>query len=530
MLIRYTQWTGEQQLRLEPEKILDRLAEQLFHGGSVSQALDSMAHQGVELEDGRRIAGVDGLLKEVRQQMRRRQRDFNLKDSLTEIERNLDQLLERELKQVQASDKREPGQAPAPRCLEPVSRRLSQAIRDLEGHQFEDQQAATDFEALLQEEENIRDLENFRDRFSRMFQGAKSLGYRESVELMRQMEQLERIETSLSAGDLDAISPEELAGSLGQQAAGGLEQLRDLQAELERSGYIIEKEGLMRLSAKGARRIGELALREIYRELLKDRAGRHVTHRRGVSETAQQPGRPYVFGEPLNLDLITTLNEALKRSANLPLRLEPRDFHVFESDYATSSATVLCLDMSWSMSWEGRFAAAKKVAMALETLIRTRYPKDFFGVVGFFTRALELKPSELPEASWNIGDPFTNLQHALRLATSILDRRASRNQDIVIITDGQPTAYFRDGRLFCEWPLSFGGISARAAQETLAEVERVTRKGIRISVFMLDDSPGLRGFVDKIARINRGRALFTRPDRLGEYVLVDYVDRKNRRL
>jgi uncharacterized protein with von Willebrand factor type A (vWA) domain len=186
--------------------------------------------------------------------------------------------------------------------------------------------------------------------------------------------------------------------------------------------------------------------------------------------------------------------------------------------------------MSWSMSWEGRFAAAKKVALAMESLIRSRYPRDYFAIVGFFTRAVELKLKDLPEASWNMGDPFTNLQDGLRLGAELLARHRSTNQHFIVITDGQPTAYFQKGRLFCEWPLSFGGISMRAAQETLKEVERVTRLGITINTFMLDDSPSLRAFVERMTRINRGRALYTRPDRLGEYLLVDYLSHKRKKI
>jgi uncharacterized protein with von Willebrand factor type A (vWA) domain len=190
----------------------------------------------------------------------------------------------------------------------------------------------------------------------------------------------------------------------------------------------------------------------------------------------------------------------------------------------------LLLDMSWSMSWEGRFAAAKKVALAMESLIRARYPRDYFAVVGFYTRATELELRDLPEASWNMGDPFTNLQDGLRLASDLLRRHPSPNRHMIVITDGQPTAYFSRGRLYCEWPLSFGGISMRAERETLREVERVTRQGVTINTFMLDDSPSLRAFVDRMTRINKGRALFSRPDRLGEYLLVDYLARKRKKV
>jgi uncharacterized protein with von Willebrand factor type A (vWA) domain len=227
---------------------------------------------------------------------------------------------------------------------------------------------------------------------------------------------------------------------------------------------------------------------------------------------------------------VRTLKHALARQATTPLRLKSEDFEVYETLHTTTTSTVLLLDMSWSMSWEGRFAAAKKVALAMESLIRSRYPRDYFSVVGFYTRATELKLRDLPEASWNMGDPFTNLQDGLRLASELLSRHPSPNQHIIVVTDGQPTAYYSRGRLYCEWPLSFGGISMRAAQETLKEVERVTRKGVVINTFMLDDSPSLRAFVERMTRINRGRALFTRPDRLGEYLLVDYIARKRKKL
>src|SRR2546426_7670049 len=228
--------------------------------------------------------------------------------------------------------------------------------------------------------------------------------------------------------------------------------------------------------------------------------------------------------------MIHTLKNALLHGGGVPVRIHPGDFAVYESEHTTRAATVLLLDMSWSMSWEGRFAAAKKVAMAMESLIRSRYPRDYFAIVGFFTRAIELKLRDLPEASWNMGDPFTNLQDGLRVAADLLARHPSNNQHIIVITDGQPTAYFLRGRLYCEWPLSFGGISMRAAQETLREVERVTRRGIVINTFMLDDSPSLRAFVERMTRINKGRALYTRPDRLGEYLLVDYMAKKRKRV
>jgi hypothetical protein len=258
------------------------------------------------------------------------------------------------------------------------------------------------------------------------------------------------------------------------------------------------------------------------------RADREIL--RGLAEVRPEETKPYTYGDPLHVDVVRTLKHALAREASMPLRLRSEDFEVYETLHTTTTSTVLLLDMSWSMSWEGRFAAAKRVALAMESLIRSRYPRDYFGIVGFYTRAVELKAADLPEASWNMGDPFTNLQDGLRLAADLLARHPSNNQHIIVITDGQPTAYFQRGRLHCEWPLSFGGISMRAAQETLREVERVTRRGITINTFMLDDSPSLRAFVERMTRINKGRALYTRPDRLGQYLLVDYLTKKRKRV
>jgi uncharacterized protein with von Willebrand factor type A (vWA) domain len=278
------------------------------------------------------------------------------------------------------------------------------------------------------------------------------------------------------------------------------------------------------------RRIGQLALRDIFEQLRRDALGRHAIRKRGSQELLIEQSRPYAQGDALHLNIIDTLKSALLAEGRLPIRLRPEDFMVYDTEHSTRAATVLLLDMSWSMSWDGRFAAAKKVALAMDSLMRAMHPRDYFGIVGFFTRAVELKAKDLPEATWNMGDPFTNLQDGLHLASEMLDRKPSQNQQMIIITDGQPTAYCRQGRLYCEWPLSFGGISQRAAEETLREAERVTRRGITINTFMLDDSPVLKEFVDALTRINRGRAFYTRPERLGEYLLVDYVTRRRRKV
>ncbi len=525
--IRYTQWDGSQKLRLDADKVFEKLAEYLSYTDDIRQATDWMMRQGMDF-DGVKVMGLEEFLEQLRQEMRQRYRDFNLKNALSELEQRLDEILDRERATLDAMRGRKESVEEKERQLQRVPRRLSEALRKLENYEFENAGAKQDFDELLNEYENVRDLENFRERYNHMFHGPKSLEYREALDLMREMERMRQLEQDLMSGNFETISMEDLKEMLGQQAHQDFQNLRQVMMLLNQSGYMAQKGDHMQLSPKGVRRIGQLALRDIYQGLLKDRSGSHVTDHRGITEMRPEETRPYAFGDPLNLNLVATLKHALARRPGVPLALNPDDFEIYENDYGSSSSTVLCLDMSWSMSWEGRFAAAKKVAMALETLIRSKFPRDFFSIVGFFTRAVELKLKDLPEASWNMGDPFTNLQDGLRLAADLLGRHPSRNQHIIVITDGQPTAYFLNKRLYCEWPLSFGGISMRAAQETLKEVERVTRKGITINTFMLDDSPSLRAFVEKMTQINRGRALYTRPDHLGEYMLVDYLSKKRK--
>jgi uncharacterized protein with von Willebrand factor type A (vWA) domain len=526
VITRYIAWDGTQTLRLDADKVFEKLAEFLSYTDDVHQAADWMMRQGMDF-DGMKVAGLEELLEQLRNEMRERYRDFNLRNALSEVERRLEDILGRERETLGAMEGN-PGVDEKQRRLEHIPRRISEALRQLESYEFENAEAKRDFDELLEEYENIRDLENFRDKFNHMFHGPKSLSYEEAVDLMREMERMRQLEQDLMQGNFDSMSLEDLQEILGQQALQDFQNLRQIMMLLRQSGYVAQKGDHLQLSPKGVRRIGQLALRDIYQGLLKDRAGSHHTDHRGISEIRPDEVKPYLFGDPLNLNLVGTLKHSLFRKPGVPLRLEPGDFEVYENDYGSSSSTVLCLDMSWSMSWEGRFAAAKKVALALETLIRTKFPRDYFSIVGFFTRAVELKLKDLPEASWNMGDPFTNLQDGLRLASDLLGRHPSRNQHIIVITDGQPTAYFLNKRLYCEWPLSFGGISMRAAQETLKEVERVTRRGITINTFMLDDSPSLRAFVEKMTVINRGRALYTRPDHLGEYMLVDYLTKKRK--
>jgi uncharacterized protein with von Willebrand factor type A (vWA) domain len=525
--VRYTAWDGTQQVRLTAEQVFDKLAEYLSYTDDVQQALDWLLHQGLDWE-GIQVMGLDDLLEQLRTAMRERLQDVHLRDAFSELRERLEDLLDDERDALDGAD--DPQRAAEKRArLGDLSARISEALEQLRDYDFESPDAKRAFDELVEELQNIRDLEDFQRKFGEHLHGERGLSFEEAVDLMREMERWKEFEDALLSGQLDEIDPDQLRALLGMEALQSFQLLRNVMAMLANAGFIQQREGRTQLTPKGVRKLGQLALRDIYQGLLRDRSGGHASDHRGVTQRRPEETRPYAFGDPFDLDVVATLKRSLARGER-PLRIAPDDFQIYATDRTTTSSTVLLLDMSWSMSWEGRFAAAKRVALALESLIRAKFPRDYFAIVGFYTRAVELKLRDLPEATWNMGDPFTNLQDGLRLASDLLAKHPSPNQHVIVITDGQPTAYFLRGRLYCEWPLSFGGISMRAAQETLKEVERVTRRGIVINTFMLDDSPSLRAFVERMTRINKGRALYTRPDRLGQYLLVDYLAKKKKRV
>ncbi|GBD25022.1 hypothetical protein HRbin30_00336 [bacterium HR30] len=525
LITRYTVWDGRQRRPLDADRVFRELRRYLDHTDNLVQALDWLLHHGIDWEDVR-VVGLDELLEEVRRKIQEEFERYNLDRALERLGDRLDEILELERDSLREQLSDHPSHQEKLDFLDQLPTGLSRTMRALRQYSFVDRDAAREFARALEEFEDAEELDQFIQQFGALFRGKESLDYEDAVELMHRFQRLKRLEDALAHQAFDQIDLEDLEELLGVEAVIAVEQLQSIRTMLEDAGYLVRSGERLQLSPKGVRRLGQLALQDIYQGLLRDRFGGHATDHRGHAQLRLEGSKPLRFGDPVHLDLVQTLKNALWRNTGTPIELAPEDFVVYETDHATTTSTVLLLDMSWSMSWEGRFPAAKRVALALETLIRTRFPRDYFGIVGFYTRARELRVQDLPEVTWNMGDPFTNLQEGLRLATDLLDRHPASNRHIIVITDGQPTAYFSRGRLYCEWPLSFGGISIRAAQETLREVERVTRKGIVINTFMLDDSPALRAFVEKMTRINKGRALYTDPQDLGRYLLVDYLGRK----
>ena len=368
------------------------------------------------------------------------------------------------------------------------------------------------------------------------FEGDQPLGLEGALEQLGRLQALDTLEDQLgdigSPGDLTAIDRGDVRELLGDDAVRDLDALDDLARRLEQAGYLTRDGRRLELTPRGTRRIGQKVLDDLFARLRKDAFGGHRLDRRGRGGERDETTKPYEFGDPFHLDLQGTLFNALERGerpgaegGGPGMRLRPDDFEVFRTEQMTRSATVLLVDMSRSMLLRGCFIAAKKVAVALDTLIRTQFPRDHLSVIGFAYYAREIRPGALAELTWHGYEYGTNLQHALMLARRILAREAGANKEIVVITDGEPTAHFEDGQVEFSYPPT-----RRTISETLREVNRCTREGITINTFMLERSRTLAEFVALMTRMNRGRAFYATPEHLGEYVLVDFVDRRTKRV
>lgn len=357
------------------------------------------------------------------------------------------------------------------------------------------------------------------------FSGDEQMGMAQAMQTMQDLGDLDQLENLLrnasNPGQLAEADMDRVRELMGDDAANSLEQLAQLTKMLEEQGLIHQKDGRLELTPKGLRKIGNNALRDLYAKLAKDKAGQHQTHRLGYGHERTYETKQYEFGDPFQLDLHRTVRNAIRRQGpGTPVRLSPDDFEIERTEHLTRSSTVLMLDLSMSMPMRDNFLPAKKVAMALHSLITSQFPRDYMGLVGFSETAYVLTPAQLPEVSWDFAYG-TNMHHGFTLARQMLARQSGTKQ-IIMITDGEPTAHITPrGDVFFNYPPVQETIEA-----TLREVVRCTREGIRINTFMLDANYGLKAFVEQLTSINRGRAFFTDNQSLGDYVLVDFIEHK----
>ena len=386
------------------------------------------------------------------------------------------------------------------------------------------QQEMAEFAGLM---EQLMPMDDLRRQYP--FLGDDSLTMEQAMEMMRQFQDLDQLEQALQqalrTGDLTDVDPDKLAELLGDEARRAWEELDRLQQLLKEAGYITGNDD-PQLTARGIRRIGQKALREVFVHLKKDRLGNHELDTRGAGGDLLGETKPYEFGDPFQLDLQSTVKNAIVRGGpQVPVQIKPQDFEIYRNEHLTRAATIVLLDQSRSMAMFNNWPAAKKVTLALFALIRTQYPRDTLHVVGFSDYAREIQEEDLAKLTWNSWTSGTNLHHALLLSRNLLAKEKGGSRQILVITDGEPTAHLENGRSYFSYPPSY-----RTELETLKEVKRCTQEGIVINTFMLENNYQLVNFVDRMTRINQGRAFYSSSENLGEYILVDYMTNRKKRV
>jgi len=497
------------------EALKDRLREQL-----VQQAVDQMsgAMQNMTAQD---MSRMKDMLAELNQMLEQRGRgeepDFDgfmerHGDFFPENPQDLDELLEIMAARMQAMQALMNSMTPEQRAQ----------LQELSDQLLEDMDLRWQMDQLGQ---------NLRDAFPDMdwdasyrFRGDDPLDMAQASSVLGELGDLDQLEQMLRGssdpGALRDVDLDRVRQRLGDQAAASLERMSEITRMLTDAGLVEQREGRLELTPKGMRRLGQNALAELFRKLDRDMLGRHELERSGAGHERTYQTKPYEWGDPFNLHIEKTIRNAIVRGETAPVRLSPEDFEIEQTEHVVRSSTVLMLDLSLSMPMRDNFLPAKKVAMALHSLISMQYPRDYLGIVGFSEVARILTAEQLPEVSWDFVYG-TNMQHGFQLARQLLARQSGTKQ-IIMITDGEPTAHIN---AYGEPEFHYPPIR-ETVDATLLEVARCTRERIRINTFMLDPDRSLQHFIAKLTEMNRGRAFYTTPENLGDYVLVDFIEQK----
>jgi uncharacterized protein with von Willebrand factor type A (vWA) domain len=354
--------------------------------------------------------------------------------------------------------------------------------------------------------------------------GEEPLGLSDATSALAELADLADLENAFEqdypGASLDDIDEDAVRRAFGRQAVDDVEALRRIERELERQGYLTRNGGRLELTPKGVRRLGDTALRRIFTDMnFGGRSGDHDQRDAGQAGELTGTTRPWEFGDEQPLDVPATVRNSLLRGGlDGRIKLSARDFEVAETERRTAAVVSLLVDLSYSMQLRGTWAAAKQTALALHALLRSRFPQDAIQVVGFSNYARELRETDLAGLGWDMVQG-TNLHHALMIAGRHIDRHPENEPVVLIVTDGEPTAHLqRDGRSWFDWPPS-----PETLELTLAEVDKMTRRHAALNIFMLADDARLGAFVDNVARRNGGRVLQAAPERLGEYVIRDFL-------
>ena len=430
--------------------------------------------------------------------------------------KTLDELLEQMRRQMAASQS----------LMNSLTPDQQQQLQSLMSDRLGDPQLESALRKLAQEMDFL-DPQGSRFRFD----GKEQIDLQVAMELMDEMHQIDdliaQVQAAERGGDPDHIDSDLVQSLLGDEAVESIDDLKKLLDTLEEAGYVRPTgDDKWELTPRGSRMIGQRALGEIYARLRGQSLGNHAIPEEGRFGERLEQTKAHEFGDPFHLHMPRTIRNAIDRDGpRTPVRLHHQDFEIYRSEQVTSTATAMLVDLSWSMALRGSFQSAKKVALALHNLITSQYPRDSFYIIGFAAYARELKAHDLPFLQWDEYLLGTNMQHALLLAERLLAKHDASTKQVIMISDGEPTAHLEKGQAQFAYPPT-----AATIRETYKAVKRCTQKGIAINTFMLDANQYLKEFMDDIARINGGRVFYTSPEKLGEYILVDYVQHKRKKL
>ena len=603
---RYSKWDDQQgELFLDIDHLMDSLTDPFLEEGDLNRLLQQLWQKGYRDQENRQYPGLLDLL----QQLQRKRQDLLEKYDINSLYQNIREALENLTK-----EKREQLRQLLRGLNEMLRERIAGAKPDFSGfmerygarlpEEYQDmslddlierlQREAAQIEALMDmlpselkdaleqilrqayasldqaTREEITEFARNMQKLSTLqhypFWGEEPLDIGQALILKEQLDRIEVLERTIKEirdrrKTLDDLDPELVRKTLGEESYRYLENLKTITKKLEDAGYICREGQGFKMTPQGIRKIGQKALRDIFSQLKKDQFGSHPTALSGILGGWRiEETKRYEYGDPLDIYLPDTLKNSLirERGMSLPIRLKAEDFEIYKREYQTQNALELMLDMSGSMDRYRKFSAAKKVALAIERLVKDHFPKDNFKIVGFYTRAREIKIEDLPyvhpkpfgftsfmlldyfgsswgplsveinsreAASRQIPEAFTNIQEGLKLSRQILSKLKGCNKQIIMVTDGEPTAHLEGNNIYLQYPPS-----KRTIQETLKEVKRCTQAGIIINTFMLSKDPFLENFVDRLTRINKGRAFYTTPEKIGEYIVVDYLCRKRKKI
>lgn len=495
------------------DNLMDRLREQLMKQTfeNVSESMRNMTP-----EDMQRMKEMMAALNEMIEKRNRGEdpgfEEFmeNYGDFFPDNPQSLDELLENLAQQMAA----------AQQVFNSMTPEQRDQLRQLSEQLLGDMDLANEMQQLSQNMQAMFPQMGWEQ--GRDFNGSEPANFEQAMDAMKEISDLDAMEQMMrqasTPSQLDEVDLDRVRDLLGDDAAASLERLAQLTKTLKEQGLIEQRDGRLELTPKGMRRIGADALRDLFAKLQKDKAGQHQMERNGSGHDRNFETKQYEYGDPFRIDLQRTIMNALRRETGTPVRLQQDDFEIERTEHLTQTSTVLLLDLSMSMELNDRLLPAKKVAIALQSLITSQFPRDYLGIIGFSYTAYPLKPDELIAAKCDYYQG-TNMHHALTMARKLLARETGTKQ-IIMVTDGEPTAHVMDNAgIYFNWPPVPATLEA-----TMKEVLRCTKEGITINTFMIDADHGLIRFVEQLTRVNRGRAFFTDSANLGDYVLVDFLE------